>query len=306
MNDCGSQRTDAMDLVDLRYLSIAVEAGSLSSAAQTLGVQPSTVSRRIMRLEDELGVTVFERGSFGIRLTSAGRDLMVLVRRTLDSLDAVARAGKSSGAVRTGRLRLGVRMPPIGRPLQPLLADWRSRHPGVVLTLHELNDNQIAEALAERSLDAAFVTTYAPRRGANTVPIYREPLVAALPEGHGLALYDSLKWDLLRGHTFLTQGWEDSHAAREFYASLMGDATKFSSHPASKQSMMALVGAGFGITLATQSQAEVAFPGVVYRRIHEDDAWMQVELAWRPTTEDAAVGRFIAFMRDEAQLRGLL
>jgi len=295
-----------MDLVDLRYLSIAVETGSLSGAAHALGVKPSTISRRIVRLEDELGVTLFERGPFGIRLTAAGRDLMVLVRRTLDSLDAVTRAGKSSGAARTGRLRLGVRMPPIGWPLQPLLADWRCLHPGVVLTLHELNDNQIAEALAERNLDAAFVTTYAPRRGSNTVPIYREPLVAALPEGHKLASHDALVWDLLRGQTFLTQGWEDSHAAREFYASLLGDVTKFSSHPASKQSVMALVGAGFGLTLATQSQAEVAFPGVVYKPIREDDAWMQVELAWRPTTEDAAVGRFIAFMRDEAQSRRLL
>lgn len=295
-----------MDLVDLRYLSIAVETGSFSGAAQSLGVKPSTISRRIVRLEDEIGVTVFERGSFGIRLTAAGRDLMVLVRRTLDSFDTVTRAGKSSGAARTGRLRLGVRMPPIGRPLQPLLADWRRRHPGVVLTVHELNDNQIAEALADRTLDAAFVTTHAPRRGANTVPIYREPLVVALPEGHGLAAYDSLMWDLLRGQTLLTQGWDDSHAAREFYASLLGDGTKFSSHPASKQSVMALVGAGFGITLAAQSQAQVAFPGVVYKPIREDNAWVQVELAWRPTTEDAAVGRFVAFMRDEARSRRLL
>ena len=295
-----------MDLVDLRYLSIAVETGSFSGAAQSLGVKPSTISRRIVRLEDEIGVTVFERGSFGIRLTAAGRDLMVLVRRTLDSFDTVTRAGKSSGAARTGRLRLGVRMPPIGRPLQPLLADWRLRHPGVALTVHELNDNQIAEALADRTLDAAFVTTHAPRRGANTVPIYREPLVVALPEGHGLASYDSLMWDLLRGQTLLTQGRDDSHAARDFYASLLGDDVQFSSHPASKQSVMALVGAGFGITLATQSQAEVVFPGVVYKPIREENAWVRVELAWRPTTEDAAVGRFVAFMRDEARSRRLL
>ena len=69
---------------------------------------------------------------------------------------------------------------------------------------------------------------------------------------------------------------------------------------------MALVGAGFGITLATESQSEVTFPGVVYKPIAEDDAWLQVELAWLPTSEDAAVGRFVAFMRDEARSRNLL
>ena len=295
-----------MDLVDLRYLSIVVETGSFSSAAQSLGVKPSTISRRIVRLEDELGVTIFERGAFGIRLTAAGRQVMVPVRRTLDGLESVLQFGKSSGAWMTGHVRLGVRMPPVGQKLQALLATWRNQHPDVVLTLHELNDHQISAALVERTLDAAFVTTHALRRGANSIPIYREPLLAALPHGHILTSHEALTWALLRDQTVLTQGWDDSHLAREFYASLLGDGVRFSAHPASKQSVMALVGAGFGITLAGRSQAEVVFPGVIYKPSVADDAWVQVELAWRPTTEDAAVGRFVAFMRDEARSRGLL
>jgi DNA-binding transcriptional LysR family regulator len=295
-----------MEMVDLRYLSVAVETGSFSRAAESLGIKPSTISRRITRLEDEIGVTIFERGAFGIRLTAAGRDVLAPVRRTLDAFDTVIRAGKSNGAAKTGRLRLGVRMPPIGQPLQPLLATWRARHPGVVLTLHELNDNELFAALAERTLDAALVTTHTLRRGANSIPVYREPLVAALPHGHILASYESLTWTLLGDQILLTQGWDDSHSARAFYASFLGDGVKFSSHPASKQSVMALVGAGFGITLAAQSQAEVVFPGVVYKPILEDDAWLQVELAWLPTSEDAAIGRFVAFRRDEARLRRLL
>jgi DNA-binding transcriptional LysR family regulator len=295
-----------MDMVDLRYLSAAVEAGSLSRAAQSLGIKPSTISRRITRLEDELGVTIFERGSFGIRLTAAGRDVMVSVRRTLDAFDTVRRAGKSNGVAKTGRVRLGVRMPPIGQPLQALLAGWRSRHPGVALTLHELNDHEISAGLAERALDAALVTTHTLRPGANTVPIYREPVVATLPVTHALSSYESLTWDQLRKETFLTQRWDDSHSARDFYASFLGEGVTFSPHSASKQSVMALVGAGFGITLASKSQAEVTFPGVIYRPILEDNAWLQVELAWVPKREEAAVGRFVAFMRDEARLRGLL
>ena len=65
-----------MDLMDLRYLSIVVESGSFSHAAQSLGINVATISRRITKLEDELGVTIFERGSFGIRLTAAGRRIM--------------------------------------------------------------------------------------------------------------------------------------------------------------------------------------------------------------------------------------
>lgn len=136
MNDCGSKRTGGMDLVDLRYLSITVETGSFSSAAQSLGIKPSTISRRIVRLEDELGVTVFERGPFGIRLTAAGRDLMVLVRRTLDSFDNVTRAedrlrfvmtrqsltcGLSDSALSTGR-----KPSQSFRPASPVPWCWRA------------------------------------------------------------------------------------------------------------------------------------------------------------------------------------
>ncbi|MGE3743859.1 MAG: LysR family transcriptional regulator [Geminicoccaceae bacterium] len=295
-----------MELVDLRYLLMAVETGSLLHAAQSLGIKPSTISRRITRLEDELGVTIVERGAFGVRLTAAGRDVMIEVRRSLDAIDNVIRSGKTTGAAQKGRLRLGVRMPPIGQPLQSLLASWRTRHPGVALTLHELNDNEIFTALVERALDVALVTSHTLRPGAATVPLNRERMVAALPVMHGLASCDSLTWDQLRTETFLTQGWDGSHAARQFYASFLGEGVRFSPHPAGKQSIMALVGAGFGITLATKSQSEVTFPGVVYRPIAEDDAWLQVELAWLPASQDAAVGRFVAFMRDEARSLNLL
>jgi len=161
-----------MDVVDLRYLSVAAETGNLSRAAESLGIKTSTISRRIARLEDELGVTIFERGSFGIRLTAAGREVMVPVRRTLDGFDSMLQVGKTSGSGMSGYVRLGVRMPPVGTPLQPLLATWHEQHPDVVLTLHELNDNQISAALAERTLDAALVTTPTLR-----VPLRRGPHV---------------------------------------------------------------------------------------------------------------------------------
>lgn len=295
-----------MDLLDLRYLCIAVETGTLSRAAESLGIKPSTISRRLARLEDELGVTLLERGVFGIRLTAAGHTVMVQIRRALESLDGVLQIARSSALGRTGQIRLGVRMPPIGQPLQSLLAEWHQRNPDVVLTVHELNDNELYEALAERTLDAALVTTHTLRRGTSAIPIYREKLVAAIPEGHALAGDNTLTWDLLGEQTVLTQGWDNSHSARVFYASFLGSGMKFSAHPASKQSIMALVGAGFGVTLVTTSQSEVVFPGVVYKPIAGDDAWVQVELAWLATSEEVTVGRFVAFMRDESRSRGLL
>jgi len=65
---------------------------------------------------------------------------------------------------------------------------------------------------------------------------------------------------------------------------------------------MALVSAGFGIIFATADQAETGFAGVVFKRIDDRDASVEMSLAWLPELKDPAVGRFVAFLRDEARL----
>jgi hypothetical protein len=130
--------------------------------------------------------------------------------------------------------------------------------------------------------------------------------LVALPVEHPLAGRPTVDWDALRDEIFLVQGWDESQVAREFYASFLGSGVRFHSHAASKQSVFALVSAGFGITLATASQSEVAFPGVAYMAIEDPDASILVVLAWLPELEDATVGRFVAYLRDEARLRRLV
>ena len=60
-----------MELLDLNYLVAATDAGNFARAARFLGLHTSTVSRRIGRLEDELGLSLFERGRAGVRLTAS-------------------------------------------------------------------------------------------------------------------------------------------------------------------------------------------------------------------------------------------
>jgi DNA-binding transcriptional LysR family regulator len=213
-------------------------------------------------------------------LTSGGKAVLPHIRRALAELDSIRHAGNKNGNGIVGEVRLAVRMSPIGEPLRNLLFEWREGHPEVALTVSEMNESEIQTAVRERRID--------------------------VPCEHPLAEHKALDWRSLRKETFLVQGWDNSQAAREFYASFMGCGVRFHTHAASKQCVFALVGAGFGITLATRSQSEVLFPGVVYRPIREENAWLQVELAWCPDAEDAAVGRFVAFLRDEASSRRLI
>lgn len=300
-----TMRNKSIDLDTLRYLSAAASAGNFGRAAIHLGVQPSTLSRRISQLEDKLGLTLFERGHFGIRLTSGGRSVMVHVRRALADLDAVKSSAQSNANGQVGQIRLGVRMPPIGKPLQALLEHWRDRFPGADLILYEMNERDIQAAIEERRIDAALMTKHTLWPHAVAEPIYREPVLLALPKNHPLRARKIIKWSHLHDQTFLVQGWDESQSAREFYASFLGSGVKYQAHATSKQSVLALVGAGFGMTLVTKSQSEVRFPGVVYRPIAEKNAYLEMELVWSPENKEAVVGRFVAFMRDEARSRRL-
>jgi DNA-binding transcriptional LysR family regulator len=295
-----------MEIRDLKYLTASASAGNFGRAAKSLGLNTSTISRRIGRLEDELGLALFERGRSGVRLTAGGRAVLFHVRRALAEVDAVERSGIQNGTGGVGEIRLGVRMPPIGEPLGSLLAGWHEKHPNVVLTVSEMNDRDLAAALQERGLDAALIPSYALWPHAVALPIYRERLVATLPAGHPLAKSETLDRTALRNETILVQGWDESQAQREFFASFLGSGSKFHAHGASRETILALVSAGFGITLAAESQSEATFPGIVFRPIDDPNAWLRIDLAWIPEAEEPAVGRFVAFMRDEARSRRLL
>jgi DNA-binding transcriptional LysR family regulator len=294
-----------VEIRDLIYFVALASTGNFTRAAESLDLTTSTVSRRIGRLEDELGLALFERGHSGVHLTSGGRAVIPHVKRALDELEAVKRAGAQSGSGDLGQIRLGMQLPPAGGSLVSLLADWRALHPGVDLVVSEVNDRDLAAALGRGRLDVALALSDAVWPQAATAPLYRERLLAALPAEHALAKQEPIQCRDLHGQTVLIQGWEESPAARALYESFLGERPQFRCHAASRQSIFALVGAGFGIALATASEAKASFPGVVFRAIDDPKASIEIVLAWRQELEDAAVGRFVSFLRDEARSRRL-
>ena len=227
-------------------------------------------------------------------------------RRVLGDLEALKNSGLIGGAGDVGEIRLGVRLPPIGASLRNLLSNWRGSNPNILLTIAELSDRDLVAAVAERRLDLVLTASQALWPRAASMPLYRERLVAVLPADHKLARQTRVKWDDLREEVVLVQGWEGSQVAREFYATFLGEGARFQAHPASKQSVFALVSAGFGISFATASHAEAAFAVVVFKRIDDPGASVEMSLGWLPELEDPVVGRFVAFLRDESRTQSLV
>jgi DNA-binding transcriptional LysR family regulator len=112
-----------MEVRDLKYIEASAAAANFTHAAKSLGLNTSTISRRVGRIEDELGLALFERSAAGVRLTNGGRALLPHVRRALAELDAIKLTGVQNGNGLAGEVRLAVRMPPVGEPLHSLLSD---------------------------------------------------------------------------------------------------------------------------------------------------------------------------------------
>ncbi len=295
-----------MNVKDLRYFIMCAETGNLTRAAEVLSLNVSTLSRCIGRLESEIGFALFERGHTGIRLTAGGEIVLRHARQISAEIKEIEFVGTHNGLARTGTIRLGVRMSPIKELVRDLLADWKLSYPNVPIKIVELSDHDIVMALIGRQVDLALLPDFMLWPQAATLFLYHEPIVAVLPSSHPLATEKTLSLQILKDVTILVQGWDDGQPQKDFFVSLLGNEVRFETHPASKLSVFALVVAGYGITLATKSQSEVSFPGLVFKPIVERNAWFRVDLAWMPETEEPAIGRFVAFMRDEVRSRSLL
>ncbi|WP_308720782.1 LysR family transcriptional regulator [Komagataeibacter xylinus] len=287
-----------MRTTNLEYFKFAVDAGSLTRAASVHGVKVSTISRAIDRLEDELGVTLLERNRTGVCLTPAGELLFEKITSLLHDLERIKTTGQLLG--RNGRnvIHVGSLLPPIGDRFRLALSRWKIKHPKVRIIFHEMGARDLLVALSRRQLDAIFFAPFVRFDEIESLPFCDEELFLALPTEHPLHHYQSLSPDKVRNETFLIQDWGQDHSVRDRYAEILGTDVAIETHPVGKQCVFALVGAGYGVTLAARSQAECGFPGVVFRPLAAIDARLQILLGWDASCQDAMTGRFISFIRD--------
>ena len=182
-----------MELMQLQMFVAAAEGGSLQKAAERVRRTPQAVSMAIGKLEDEIGVLLFDRSlGRGIRLTSAGEILVDSARRALTLLDEALVAVKEIRGALRGRLRIGANQS-IGEFLLPRLThSFQERYPGIVLRIVIGYSDAILAALRRGDVDLALVADR-PRDSALQVqPLMMDRLVAIVHPRHRLARHDAI------------------------------------------------------------------------------------------------------------------
>ncbi|MEU8530968.1 MULTISPECIES: LysR family transcriptional regulator [Streptomyces] len=175
-----------MELRQLRYFVAVAEEGGFGRAAERLTIVQSAVSQQIGRLERELGVVLFDRTTRRVRLSGAGERLLPEARAVLAAADRTARVAADIVAGDDGVLRLGGIHAP-GDRIDRMLAELAAAAPGLRLSLRRLPVAARLAAVRDGELDAALVRAASSVPGLELLPLWRDPLYAALPAQHPLA-----------------------------------------------------------------------------------------------------------------------
>ncbi|MFF9623804.1 LysR family transcriptional regulator [Streptomyces griseosporeus] len=177
-----------MELRQLRYFVVVAEESGFGRAAERLNIVQSAVSQQIRVLERALGVTLFDRTSRRVRLSAAGERLLPEARAVLAAADRARDVVAGILAGTEGVLRLGTVQVP-GDRMYRALAAFAALAPRVRVRLAKLPPAERLAAARAGELDAVLVRALPPGRtaGLESVPVWTDPLYAALPEAHPLA-----------------------------------------------------------------------------------------------------------------------
>jgi LysR family hydrogen peroxide-inducible transcriptional activator len=192
-----------MTLTELKYVVALAQERHFGRAAQKCFVTQPTLSLALAKLEDELGVRLFERNKNEVLLTPMGAEVVEQARRVLDEVGKISSLAKGAQNQLAGALRLGV-IPTIGPYLLPeLVPILRQRAPDMPLILEENFTGNLVPMLRDGEIDAALIALPFTVTGVKTRTLYEEPFSVVVPEGHAWAKKKRVRPDELSGESLL-------------------------------------------------------------------------------------------------------
>jgi LysR family hydrogen peroxide-inducible transcriptional activator len=237
-------------LRDLEYLDAIETHRHFGKAAEACHVSQPTLSGQIMKLEEQLGVSLIERHTRNIMLTPAGEQLLAKARKVLLAARDMEMTAKMLGDPLAGEFHLGL-IPTLAPYLLPLIMPrLGEKLPKLELYLHERKTSELLSQLDDGKLDALVLPWLDEMQGFEAYDLFEEPFVLAVSKKHELADRKRIKLEYLEGHKVLTL--EDGHCLRDqalgYCFSAGADEDKHF-QATSLETLRYMVGANIGITL---------------------------------------------------------
>lgn len=279
-----------MNIRDLQYILAVADTRHFGRAAQRCFVSQPTLSGQIKKLEEQLGVTIFERTNRSVEITPIGESILAHARLLLEQATAIEQVAQAHQDPLAGPLRVGA-IPTLSPYLMPLiLVPLKRRFPQLRLVLSEEITDALITRLHQHELDAILIATPVEAPDLEQIALFEEPFWLAHPHTHPLYNKDDISQrdleeiDLLllaEGHCLTHQVMEVCHLAERPQQGEMADL-----RAASLETLLQLVGAGFGCTLVPALAIRGGWmtdSGIIARRLELPDAHRRITLVYRRT-----------------------
>lgn len=195
-----------MKLAELRYIVAVAREHHFGRAARACHVSQPTLSVAVKKLENELGVVLFERGRTEVVLTQMGRQIVDQAQRTLEAADRIRQISAGENQAMAEPLRIGI-IYTIGPYLLPvLIPTLRERSPDLQIMVEEGFTADLRGRLKQGSLDVIILALPFTEPGVGIRPLYREPFVVVVPSSHPWTERRSIRPEQLAEETVLLLG----------------------------------------------------------------------------------------------------
>jgi LysR family transcriptional regulator, hydrogen peroxide-inducible genes activator len=251
---CLHNRT--MTLTELRYIVAVARERHFGRAAEACFVSQPTLSVAIKKLEEELEVKIFERGSSEVTMTLLGEDIVRQAQSVIEQAQDIREIAKRGKDPLAGPLRLGI-IYTIGPYLLPdLVKNTIELSPQMPLMLQENFTVKLLDMLRMGELDCAILAEPFPDTGLALAPLYDEPFMVAVPKAHPLAKRKKISSEELKQETMLLLG--TGHCFRDHVLEVCPEFARFSSDTegikksfegSSLETIKHMVASGMGITV---------------------------------------------------------
>ncbi|MGK6944748.1 LysR family transcriptional regulator [Pseudomonas aeruginosa] len=250
-----------MELRHLRCFVVLAEELHFTRAAERLHIEQPPLSRAIKELEDELGVTLFDRDRRGTRLTVAGAAFLQDTRRLFTVLEQARENARAIAAGLRGSLRIAISDGAMDPRLSAFLARCRAEEPEVEIRLSEVPLTEQIRGLRSGDFTIGFAHAADVGEGIVAEPIWRDPIVIAVPARHSLLAHKQVPLNELQGHPLVLC----DKLACEGYCRELNRLLQVLEHRlnvveevSSLDMMLTLVGAGYGIGFMTATKIPIS------------------------------------------------
>ena len=192
-----------MTLTELRYIVAVAQTRHFGRAAERCFISQPTLSVGIKKLEEELGVQLFERGATEISVTPVGTRVIEQAQRVLEEAQRIKELAAQGKDPLSGPLRLGVIFTVAPYLLPTLVPLLKQKAGGMPLIIHENYTQRLLESLRNGDLDCIILALPIDDSGLEITPLYDEDFVVAVPADHAWAARRDIPVDQLSDETVL-------------------------------------------------------------------------------------------------------